>query len=102
MADGSMCVSLCEQSGGLAELLLIALVGARALWSEAKKRRLAAENAGLKEEKKSLENKVEVLSMRPPFSLLMRDPPSFEIRPSTPEPETEPERKSEPDPATGT
>lgn len=102
MADGSMCTTLCEQSGGLAEVLLLVLVGAQALWATAKKRRLATENQGLKEERKSLENKVQQLSMRPPISLLVPAPPNIEIRSSIPPGDLEAAPKSEPDPSAGT
>jgi hypothetical protein len=60
------CQTLCEQSGWLGELVLLLLVGGRALFVGWKNKQLGSEAVRLALEAAKLQAKVEQLSLRPP------------------------------------
>lgn len=64
--DASLCVETCKASGWLGEVVVVVLIGARALWAERKRRELAEEKAALSSQKAELKSQVQLLSMRPP------------------------------------
>lgn len=101
--DISLCREVCEKSGGYAEALLLVLVLVRAVWAEVKRRTLAKENSGLREEKASLHAQVQQLSVPPPawrleslpaIEVLGVAPPADENE-SAPTPELDPPSGSE-------
>lgn len=66
MGDGSLCVELCRQSGEWGEVLVMVLIGARAIWAGWRSRQLATKASQLEAQKVELVQQVQQLSLRPP------------------------------------
>jgi len=86
MADPALCETICKESGGLAEVLVILLLAARTLYTGWRNRQLKTQTV-------SLQEKVADLSMRPPpvpVVLQLSPHPSMSSLVPTPVPPTPP------------